>query len=124
VHDLTRLVLRRLWEGLEAGVVTVTPKDVAALVRLQRDIEKDERSAQAAGTIEQWQAATRELLWIARSHLRDDWPQFIRDVRSSEVLRSISGDPPGPGPRPQTRSRYRAACLAQPSQAWPGRAAP
>jgi hypothetical protein len=91
LDDVASLAMRRLWERLESGVCSVSPADVAALVRLAREIKP---GSDAGRSDERWQAAVREILWLARSHLRDGWPAFAADVRASAGLAAMWGPPP------------------------------
>ena len=91
LDDVASLAMRRLWERLESGVCSVSPADVAALVRLAREIKTE---PDAGRSDERWRAAVRELLWLARSHLRDGWPAFAADVRASAALAAMWGPPP------------------------------
>jgi hypothetical protein len=91
LDDVASLAVRRLWERLESGVCSVSPADVAALVRLAREIKTE---PDAGRSDERWQAAVREILWLARSHLRDGWPAFAADVRASAGLAAMWGPPP------------------------------
>jgi hypothetical protein len=86
--DMARLTLQRAYEAVQEGDNSMV-RDAVALLRLQRDIEKDERGLAVQGTIEQWQAATREILWIARKHLGPNWAAFVADLRGSDSLRAI-----------------------------------
>jgi hypothetical protein len=87
--DMARLTMQRAWEAMQDGDNSLV-RDAVALLRLQRDLAKDEQAQAAAGSVEQWQAAVRELLWIARKHLGPNWAAFLADLRTSEALRSIS----------------------------------
>ena len=40
------------------------------------------------------EALLREVLWLARSHLRDGWPAFAAEVRASAGLAAMWGLPP------------------------------
>jgi hypothetical protein len=91
--DMARLTLQRAYEAVQDGDNSMI-RDAVALLRLQRDIEKDERGLVVQGTIEQWQAAVRELLWIARKHLGPNWAAFVTDLRGSDALKAIM-PPPG-----------------------------
>jgi hypothetical protein len=100
LDDVAALALRQLWQALTDGTTpSVSARDVVLLIRLQRDIEKDERGLQAAVPAAQWQAAVRELLWICRKHMPPaSWAAFVADVKSNATLRGQFGDPrPGPG---------------------------
>ena len=90
--DLARLAVRRAYQALQDGG-EANIRDAVAILRLQLEIDRHEVARQLAGSAEQWQAATRELLWIARKHLGTRWPDFVADLRSSETLRAIM--PPG-----------------------------
>jgi len=70
----------------------VTPRDAAVLLRLQREIDR-EAAGQAAGTTAQWQAAMREVLWAARSHLGERWEPFVADIRANQQLAAMWGPP-------------------------------
>ena len=61
----------------------MTLRDAAALLRLQREIDR-EAALQAAGTTAQWEASLREMLWAARRHLA------ITGSRSSPTSAPIS----------------------------------
>ena len=63
-----RLVLRRCYERVLDGEAEVSLRDAAALLRLQREIDR-EADGEPAGTIAQWEATLREVLWAARRHL-------------------------------------------------------
>ncbi len=92
VDDLAQLASRRLWEALSAGTAAVSVRDVAALLRLAHEAGREQPAA--GHPDERWQAAVRELLWLARSHLRDGWPAFAADVRASAGLAAMWGPPP------------------------------
>lgn len=89
--DLASLAMRRLWERLEACTIAVSPADAAALIRLAREIKTE---PDAGRSDERWRAAVREILWLARSHLRDGWSAFAADVRASAALAAMWGPPP------------------------------
>ena len=90
--DLAALALRRCYERLEAGAA-VSAHDVTSLLKLAREIEHD-AARQDAGNDARWQATLREVLWLARSHLRDGWPAFAADMRASAGLAAMWGPPP------------------------------
>jgi hypothetical protein len=91
VGDVAALALRRAYERLESGAIEVSARDAVALLRLAREIERE----QAPGhSDEAWAATLRELLWLARSHLRDGWPAFAADVRAGGGLAAMWGPPP------------------------------
>ena len=92
LDDLAQLASRRLWEALSAGTAAVSVRDVAALLRLAHEAGREQPAA--GHPDERWQAAVRELLWLARSHLRDGWPAFAADVRASAGLATMWGPPP------------------------------
>jgi hypothetical protein len=90
--DLARLALRRAYERVLDGEAEVTLRDAAALLRLQREIDR-EAAGQAAGTTAQWQATLREVLWAARRHLGEHWEPFVADIRTNEQLAAMWGPP-------------------------------
>jgi hypothetical protein len=71
----------------------VTLRDAAALLKLQREIDR-EASPQAEGTIAQWEATMREVLWAARRHLGEHWAPFAADLRANPHLAAMWGPPP------------------------------
>lgn len=87
--DLARLTLQRAYEGLADGDAEVSVRDAVMILRLKREIDRDEQARAAQGSVEQWQAAMTELLWVARKHLGSHWAAFAADVRGSETLRAI-----------------------------------
>jgi hypothetical protein len=89
LDDLAALAMRRLWERLEAGTIAVSPADAAALVRLAREAGRADLRSAPGHSDEVWRLALREVLWAARSRLRDDWPSFVADLRSNEVLKGL-----------------------------------
>ena len=94
--DLASLALQRAFERLEPGALAVSVHNVVALLRLQRDIERD-AACQDAGSAIRWQAKLSEVLWLARRHLGDGWEQFAADLRARGDLSFLWGPPP---PRP------------------------
>jgi hypothetical protein len=87
--DLTRLTLQKAYQNLQDGGSEASVRDAATMLKLIRDLERDDQARQLQGSIEQWQAAMTELLWIARKHLGTHWAAFAADVRSSETLKAI-----------------------------------
>ena len=77
-------------ERILYGEAEVTLRDAAALLRLQREIDR-EAAGQAAGTTAQWQAALREVLWAARRHLGERWEPFVADIRANRQLAAVWG---------------------------------
>ena len=89
--------MRRAWEALQAGTASVSLRDLAALVRLAHEIEREhERDHHAGHPDERWRLALTEVLWEVRRHLREKWPEFAASLRSNETLLDLW--PPGPGP--------------------------
>jgi hypothetical protein len=86
--DLARLTLQRAYQALADGADT-NIRDAVAILRLQREYDRDAQARQAQGSVEQWQAAVTELLWICRKHLGPNWAAFVADVRESDTLRAI-----------------------------------
>jgi hypothetical protein len=93
VADLARLVLQRAYERALDGEAEVTLRDAAALLRLQREIDR-ETVGQAADTTAQWQATLREVLWVARKYLGEHWEPFVADIRANQHLAAMWGPPP------------------------------
>ena len=85
--------MRRAYERVLDGEAEVTLRDAAALLRLQREIDR-EAALQAAGSTAQWEATLREVLWAARRHLGDHWEPFVADVRANQNLAAMWGPPP------------------------------
>jgi hypothetical protein len=85
IDDLASLVLRRCWERLEAGQASVSLRDAAALVRLAREIERDDAVAAAAGArarAEMFQKGMARTLWTAKRHIDPaNWRAFMDDLR-------------------------------------------
>ena len=108
--DLARLALRRAYERVLDGEAEVSLRDAAALLRLQREIDR-ETAGQAAGTTARWEATLREVLWAARSHLGEHWEPFVADIRANQQLAAMwgparrSGTGPGRFPGPGRASR-------------------
>ena len=96
--DLARLALRRAYERVLDGEAEVTLRDASALLRLQRELDR-EAAGQAAGTVARWEATMSEVLWAARSHLGEHWEPFVADIRANEQLASMWGPPRRSGPR-------------------------
>jgi hypothetical protein len=93
IADLARVVLRCCYERILYGEAEVTLRDAAALLRLQRELDR-EAASQAAGPIAQWEATLREVLWAARRHLGEHWEPFVADIRANQHLAAMWG-PPG-----------------------------
>ena len=101
IADLASLALRRAFERLESGGA-VSLHDVAGLLRLQREIER-EAARQDAGNAARWQATLQEVLWLARRHLGDGWEPFAADLRASGAISFLWGPPPPRPARPAAR---------------------
>jgi hypothetical protein len=101
VADLASLALRRAFERLESGGA-VSLHDVAGLLRLQREIER-EAAGQDADSVARWQATLQEVLWLARRHLGDGWEPFAADLRASGAISFLWGPPPPRPARPAAR---------------------
>ena len=99
IDDPARLVLQRTYERVLDGGTEVTLRDAAALLKLQREIDR-EASPQAEGTIARWEATMRETLWAARRHLGEHWEPFVADIRTNEHLAAMWGPPRRSGTRP------------------------
>jgi hypothetical protein len=97
--DLARLALRRAYERVLDGEAQVTLRDAVALLKLQREIDR-EASPQAAGTTARWEATLREVLWAARSHLGEHWEPFVAEIRANQQLAAMWGPPRRSGTGP------------------------
>jgi hypothetical protein len=97
--DLARLALRRAYERVLDGEAEVSLRDAAALLRLQREIDR-EAAGQEAGTTARWEATLREVLWAARRHLGSNWEAFAADVRANQQLAAMWGPPRRSGTGP------------------------
>lgn len=99
--DLARLAARRLWEALDAGTITVTPRDAATLLRLAAETGHDTAVAErdeARQQLARWQHGLRETLWLVRRRLgADGWQRFAADLRADRLLQDLWPQP-GPGP--------------------------
>ncbi len=87
--DLARLALQRAYQALQDGSAETSVRDAVAILRLKREIDKDENARQAQGTVEEWQRAMQELLWLCRKHLGPKWAAFAADVRGSDTLLAL-----------------------------------
>ena len=94
LDDVAQLALRTAYGHLEAGTASVNLRDLAALLRLAHEVEREHHAGRPN---EHWAAAVKELLWVARSHLRDGWPALVSDVKANATLRDL-WPRPGPGP--------------------------
>jgi hypothetical protein len=85
IEDLARLVVRRAYERLEAGEQAVSLQDTAALVRLAREIERDDAMSAAAAArarAEMLQKGLASALWTAKRHIDPArWRAFMDDFR-------------------------------------------
>ena len=103
----------------------MTLRDAAALLRLQREIDR-EGARQASGTIAQWEATMREVLWAARRHLGEHWEPFVADIRANEpparalldrsahaelLVLGTTRPRPQPGQPPQAMGPVARPCL-------------
>jgi hypothetical protein len=91
--DLASLTLQRAYESLADGGSETSVRDAVTILKLQREIERDEAGRELAGTVEAWQKALQEVLWIARRHLGTRWAEFVADVRSNETLLALMPPP-------------------------------
>ena len=85
VAEVASLAVRRCYEGLQSGRPAVSVRDVAALLKLQREIEHDEAVAErdaARRQMDEW----RHGLWIIRNAVvrqqgQDAWAAISAEVR-------------------------------------------
>jgi len=82
--DLAALVLRRCYERLVAGQASVSLQDAAALIRLAREIERDDAvatAAEARARAEMFQKGLSSTLWTAKRHIDPArWRAFMDDL--------------------------------------------
>jgi hypothetical protein len=82
--DLAALVLRRCYERLVAGQASVSLQDAAALLRLAREIERDDAvaaAAEARARAEMFQKGLYSTLWTAKRHIDPArWRAFMDDL--------------------------------------------
>jgi hypothetical protein len=102
VADLASLVLRRCYERLQSGRPAVSVRDVAALLKLQREVERDDAVAaavEARARAEMFQRGLSSTLWAAKRHIDPArWRAFMDDLRR-ECEPSAPRDTPSPGRR-------------------------
>lgn len=91
--DLATLALQRAYETLQDGGSETSIRDAITALKLQREIERDEAGRELQGTVEAWQQALQEVLWIARRHLGTRWAEFAADVRSNDTLLALMPPP-------------------------------
>lgn len=91
--DLATLALQRAYETLQDGGSETSIRDAITALKLQREIERDEAGRELQGTVEAWQQALQEVLWIVRRYLGTRWPEFVADVRSNERLLALMPPP-------------------------------
>ncbi len=99
--DLSALVLRRLWERLDAGEINVSIADAVSVHRLAHDIEHDQaliERDQACIERDETLLQAEDLLWAIRSSITrqygpDAWPAIAREVRKQ--IPSAAGVLPG-----------------------------
>jgi hypothetical protein len=111
VDDLVRLALQRAYQRALDGEAEVTLRDAAALLRLQREIDR-EAARQAAGTIALWEATLQEVLWVARGHLGEHWKPFVADIRTNQhpaAMWGLSGKSGRARQVPRPRAEHHAS---------------
>lgn len=86
---LAALTLQRAYETLADGGSETSVRDAVTILKLQREIERDEAGRELQGTVAAWQQALQEVLWIARRHLGTGWAGFVADVRSNDTLLAL-----------------------------------
>lgn len=87
--DLARLTLQKAYQNLQDNGSEASVRDAALMLKLQREIDRDEQARQAQGDVEQWRRAVQELLWLCRKHLGPNWAAFAADVRGNETLLAL-----------------------------------
>ena len=72
VAEVASLAVRRCYEGLQSGRPAVSVRDVAALLKLQREIERDDAvaaAAEARARAQMFQKGLASTLWTAKRHI-------------------------------------------------------
>jgi hypothetical protein len=107
--DLAALVLRRCYERLVAGQASVSLQDAAALLRLAREIERDDAvaaAAEARARAEMFQKGLYSTLWTAKRHIEPArWRAFMDDL-GRECEPFAPRDTPSPGRRQNWQGRH------------------
>ena len=102
LKDLADLAIRKAYEGLQSGRPAVSVRDVAALLKLQREIERDDAvaaAAEARARAEMFQKGLASTLWTAKRHIDPaKWRAFMDDLRR-ECESFAPRDTPSPGRR-------------------------
>jgi hypothetical protein len=98
--SLLQLTIQRAYERVTDGTQEVGPRDVVALAKLKREVERDSELSGQQASAEQWQAAMVQILWICRKYLGKSWAVFAADVRADETIAAATGgmlpEPAGP----------------------------
>jgi hypothetical protein len=85
--DLATIAVKRCYEGLQSGRPAVSVRDVAALLKLQREIERDDALASrnaAMRQVEQWQRGLRLIRdAVVRQHGQAAWLAICAEVRQA-----------------------------------------
>ena len=99
---MASLAVRRCYEGLQSGRPAVSVRDVAALLKLQREIERDDAvpaAAEARARAQMFQKGLASTLWTAKRHIDPaKWRAFMDDLRR-ECEPFAPRDTPSPGRR-------------------------
>ena len=108
IADLANLGLRRCYERLEAGQASVSLQDAAALIRLAREIERDDAvatAAEARARAEMFREALASTLWTAKRHIDPArWRAFMDDL-GRECEPFAPRHTPSPGRRQNSQGR-------------------
>lgn len=89
--SLLRITLQRAYERVTDGEQEVSVRDAVALLKIKREIERDQALAGQQATADQWQQATIQILWIARKHLGKSWAAFADEIRNDQAIRAATG---------------------------------
>ena len=85
VAEVASLAVRRCYEGLQSGRPAVSVRDVAALLKLQREIEHDDALAErdaARRQMEEWKAGLQLIRnAIVRQYGQDAWAAISAEIR-------------------------------------------
>jgi hypothetical protein len=110
--DLARVTLEKAYQRVIDGEAEIGVRDAVAILRIKREIERDQAAAESATSAEQWQAAMIRLLWIVRKHVGKGWAAFAADVRADEEIALATG---GLMAEPPERKEVSGAPAAAPA---------
>ncbi len=85
VADLATIAVKRCYEGLQSGTAAVSVQDAVAILRLAREIGRDNAvsaAAEARARAEMFHKGLASTLWTAKRHIAPArWRAFMDDLR-------------------------------------------